>query len=52
VVRAHVKKEKELERKKAQELIGSELQFAEWYSGINEELLDASHEEFKYARAP
>lgn len=52
VVRAHVKREKELERKKEQELIGNELQFAGWYGGVHEELLDASHEEYKYARAP
>ncbi|KAF2278545.1 Sec34-domain-containing protein [Westerdykella ornata] len=47
VVRAHVKKEKELERRKNQEVIASELQFAEWYSTLSEELLDASHEEYK-----
>jgi hypothetical protein len=48
VVRAHVKKEKELERKKSQELISTELAFAEWYGDISEELLDASHEEYQY----
>jgi hypothetical protein len=46
-----VKKEKELERKKAQQQIGTELQFAEWYDNMDEELLDASHEEYKYACA-
>lgn len=46
VVRAHLKKEKDLERKKSQENISNELEFAEWYGGIEEELLDASHDEF------
>ncbi|KAF2261009.1 Sec34-domain-containing protein [Lojkania enalia] len=47
VVRAHMKKEKELERKKSQEDISNDLDFAEWYSGLNEKLLEASHEEYK-----
>jgi hypothetical protein len=49
VVRAHLKKEKTLERKKSQEHLGSELEFAEWYGGVNEALLEASHEEYRYA---
>ncbi|KAF2175538.1 Sec34-domain-containing protein [Zopfia rhizophila CBS 207.26] len=47
VVRAHLKKEKELERKKSKENISNELEFAEWYNGISDELLEASHEEYK-----
>ncbi|KAF1956847.1 Sec34-domain-containing protein [Byssothecium circinans] len=47
IVRAHIKRERELERKKSRENIGNELEFAEWYGGINDELLDASHEEYK-----
>ncbi|KAH7394142.1 Sec34-like family-domain-containing protein [Phaeosphaeria sp. MPI-PUGE-AT-0046c] len=46
VVRAHIKKEKALEKKKSQENLHTELQLAEWCSGINEELLEASHEEY------
>lgn len=49
VVRAHLKKEKELERKKSKENISNELEFTQWYGGIEEELLEASHEEYKYA---
>ena len=50
VVTAHLKKEKEkeLERKSSRENIGNELEFAEWYSGVNDELLEASHDEYKY----
>jgi hypothetical protein len=48
VVRAHIKKEKGLEKKKSQENISTELEFSEWYGEINEELLEASHEEYKY----
>lgn len=47
VVRAHLKKEKGLERKKSRDNISNELEFAEWYSGVNDELLEASHEEYK-----
>ena len=47
VVRAHIKKDKTLGRKKAQESLTSELDFAAWYGGINEELLEASHDEYK-----
>lgn len=48
VVRAHLKKEKEIERKKSQEDISNELEFAEWYMGVEDELLDASHDEYTY----
>jgi hypothetical protein len=56
VVRAHLKKEKEQEqeqehierrRGKGQEHIASELEFAEWYGGVSDELLEASHDEYK-----
>jgi hypothetical protein len=47
VVRAHIKKEKALQRKKSQENISSELDFAEWYGGVNDDLLEASHDEYK-----
>jgi hypothetical protein len=52
VVRAHLKKEKEkeLEQKKSQEQISTDLDFAEWYGDVNGDLLEASHEEYKYAR--
>ena len=49
VVRAHMKKERELEKKKSQEHISNDLEFVEWYDEINDELLEASHEEYKYA---
>ncbi|KAF2466672.1 Sec34-domain-containing protein [Lindgomyces ingoldianus] len=48
VVRAHIKKERGLGRKKSQESISNELQFAEWYSGIRDELLEASHAEYMH----
>ncbi|KAF2869167.1 Sec34-like family-domain-containing protein [Massariosphaeria phaeospora] len=47
VVRAHLKKEKGLERKKSRENISDELEFSEWYSHVNGELLEASHAEYK-----
>ncbi|KAF2641601.1 Sec34-domain-containing protein [Massarina eburnea CBS 473.64] len=47
VVRAHIKKEKELERKRSRENIGTELELVQWYGAINDELLDASHEEYR-----
>ncbi|KAI0625702.1 Sec34 domain-containing protein [Pyrenophora tritici-repentis] len=46
VVRAHLKKEKALEKKKSREDISTELEFAEWYGGVSDELLEASHEEY------
>lgn len=48
-MRAHLKKEKVLEKKKPKEDINTELELAEWYGGVNDELLEASHEEYKYA---
>jgi hypothetical protein len=49
VVRAHLKKEKALEKKKktSRDNLSTELEFAEWYGGVNEELLEASHEEYR-----
>jgi hypothetical protein len=52
VVRAHLKKEKEHEdtgrvKEKEQAQITSELEFAEWYGGVSDELLEASHDEYK-----
>ena len=51
VVRAHVKREQaqalEQEHKKPHEDFSSELDFAAWYGGVNEELLEASHDEYK-----
>jgi hypothetical protein len=52
VVRAHLKKEKEHEdtgrvKEREQAQITSELEFAEWYGGISDELLEASHDEYK-----
>jgi hypothetical protein len=47
VVRAHLKKEKALEKKKSRENLNTELELAEWYGGVNEELLEASHEEYR-----
>ncbi|KAF2702694.1 Sec34-domain-containing protein [Pleomassaria siparia CBS 279.74] len=56
VVRAHLKKEKDekqdkdqksLGRKRSQDNITSELDFAEWYGGMSDELLEASHDEYR-----
>lgn len=47
MVRAHLKKERALERKKSQEQLSNELDFAEWYGGVSDELLEASHEEYR-----
>ncbi len=47
VVRAHLSKEKALERKKSHTDISNELEFAEWYGSVNEELLEASHDEYR-----
>lgn len=49
VVRAHLKKEKALEKKKSKEDIATETELAEWYGSVNDELLEASHEEYRYA---
>jgi len=50
VVRAHLRGERglEKERRRSRENIKTELDFGEWYSGVSEELLDASHEEYQY----
>ncbi|KAF2851199.1 Sec34-domain-containing protein [Plenodomus tracheiphilus IPT5] len=47
VVRAHLSKERALERRKSRDDIATELEFAEWYGGVNEELLEASHDEYR-----
>ncbi|KAJ4365819.1 Golgi transport complex subunit 3 [Neocucurbitaria cava] len=47
VVRAHLKKEKALAKKKSREDINTELEFAEWYGDVSEDLLEASHEEYR-----
>ncbi|KAI4697688.1 uncharacterized protein J4E84_000821 [Alternaria hordeiaustralica] len=47
VVRAHLKKERALEKKKSREDISTELEFADWYGGVSDELLEASHEEYR-----
>ncbi|KAF2444515.1 Sec34-domain-containing protein, partial [Karstenula rhodostoma CBS 690.94] len=47
VVRAHLKKERGLERKKSRDNISNELEFTEWYDGVHDELLEASHDEYK-----
>ncbi|KAL1800143.1 hypothetical protein ACET3X_000485 [Alternaria dauci] len=46
VVRAHLRKEKALEKKKSREDISTELEFAKWYGGLSDELLEASHDEY------
>ncbi|KAB2102900.1 hypothetical protein AG0111_0g9299 [Alternaria gaisen] len=47
VVRAHLRKERALEKKKSREDISTELEFAEWYGGLSDELLEASHDEYR-----
>ncbi|KAF2084506.1 Sec34-domain-containing protein [Saccharata proteae CBS 121410] len=47
VVRAHIKKERGLERKRSREQLKTELDFGEWYNGVHDELLDASHGEYQ-----
>lgn len=47
VVRAHLKKERALEKRKSREDIDTELALAEWYGGVNDDLLEASHEEYR-----
>ena len=51
VVRAHLKKEKALEKKKSKEDITTEVELAEWYGTVNDELLEVSHEEYRYVWA-
>jgi hypothetical protein len=41
-----MRKERALEKKKSQEQLSTELEFAEWYGGVSDELLEASHEEY------
>jgi hypothetical protein len=50
-VRAHLRKEKALAKKKSQETLATELELAEWYGGVNAELLEASHEEFRHVES-
>ena len=47
VVRAHIKKENALAKRKSPGNISNELDFSAWYGGVNEELLEASHDEYK-----
>lgn len=49
VVRAHIKKEKALgkEKRRSREALKTELEFRQWYNGVNDELLDASHEQYR-----
>ncbi|KAF2760816.1 Sec34-domain-containing protein [Pseudovirgaria hyperparasitica] len=53
VVRAHVRKEHEKEReaekakKRTRDQIKTEIDFTEWYGDISDELLDASHEQYR-----
>lgn len=53
VARAHIKKERDLEKqklkKRSRDQLKTELDFGDWYNGISDELLDASHEEYQYA---
>lgn len=54
VVRAHIKKERhealKEERKKSREQLRSEADFERWYSDVGQDLLEASHEEYRYGR--
>ena len=47
VVRAHLKKERALERKKSYADISTEIELAEWYGGVGDDLLEASHDEYR-----
>lgn len=47
VVRTHLKKEKALEKKKSREDLSTELELAGWYGDVNDDLLEASHEEYR-----
>ncbi|CAN9108679.1 unnamed protein product [Alternaria alternata] len=47
VVRAHLRKERALEKKKSREDISTELEFADWYGGLSDKLLEASHDEYR-----
>ncbi|KAK0624480.1 Conserved oligomeric Golgi complex subunit 3 [Lasiodiplodia hormozganensis] len=54
VARAHIKKERDLEKqklkKRSRDQLKTELDFGDWYNGISDELLDASHEEYQLYR--
>ncbi|KAF4301391.1 Sec34-like protein [Botryosphaeria dothidea] len=54
VARAHIKKERELEKqklkKRSRDQLRTELDFGDWYNGISDELLDASHGEYQLYR--
>ncbi|KAF2144526.1 uncharacterized protein K452DRAFT_349625 [Aplosporella prunicola CBS 121167] len=52
VVRAHIKKERGLEKQKrrSREQLKTELDFAQWYNGLSDDLLDASHAEYQLYR--
>ncbi|OJD34630.1 golgi complex component cog3 [Diplodia corticola] len=54
VARAHLKKERDLEKlklkKRSRDQLRTELDFGDWYNGISDELLDASHEEYQLYR--
>ncbi|KAL9078608.1 MAG: hypothetical protein Q9157_002491 [Trypethelium eluteriae] len=54
VVRDHMKKEHRAgkSRRRSRECIKSELQFASWYGGKSNALVDASHEEYKCVGFP
>jgi hypothetical protein len=49
-VRAHIKKERGLDREKRREReeLKTDLDFGKWYGGLGEELLHVSHEEYQY----
>jgi conserved oligomeric Golgi complex subunit 3 len=49
IVQAHLRKERVLEKRKrlSRTEIKTDLEFGEWYYGVSEELLDASHEQYK-----
>jgi hypothetical protein len=55
VVRAQLKKEdqleKEQEKRRAKQQISTDVEFGAWYSGVKEDLLDASHEEYQCVRS-
>ncbi|KAL5439183.1 hypothetical protein PMIN05_005411 [Paraphaeosphaeria minitans] len=47
LARPHLNKETESDRNKSRENISNDLDFAEWYKGVQDELLEASHDEYK-----
>ncbi|KAF2835875.1 Sec34-domain-containing protein [Patellaria atrata CBS 101060] len=52
VVRAHIKKERGLEKqkKRSKANLKTDLDFSKWYNNVSEELVDASHEEYRRYR--